>query len=262
MSVGSALRAARDASGLTLADVSRQTRIRATLIGQIEADDWEACGGAVYARGHIRAIAAAVGADPAPLVADFDAEHGAPGPIVLRDALEESTGGPEIRERRGPNWLAAAVGAAAVATVLIAVSVATGAGGGGGDSVEAGPGPAQTAASPAPALPASPAAGQPVPPAASSPAPLIAQRAPVVVRVKVTKAGGSWVLATSPGKTFPPGAVLDQGATAEFSSDKPIKLVLGSAGRVELTVNGRAIGSPGSVGEVFNGVFDATTGQG
>lgn len=261
MSVGGDLRIAREARGMSLLEVSHATRIRATLIGLIEADDWDACGGAVYARGHIRAVAAAIGADAGPLVAEFDAEHGAPGPVVLHDAFEESTGGPRIRERRGPNWLAAAVGAAAVATALIAASVlsSNGRGGTGGGGTAA-----LVPSVPSTGAPSPPAVAAPPAPVVSSSPPLTAQRAPVVVRVRITKAPGSWVLATSPGKSFPTGPkgkVLPAGSTTEFSSDKPIKLVFGNAGAVDITVNGKSAGAPGKDGEVLSVTFDADSGQ-
>ena len=67
MSVGSALAAARQARGLSVDDVGAATRIRPHLVRAIEADDFAVCGGDVYARGHVRALAKAVGLDPEPL---------------------------------------------------------------------------------------------------------------------------------------------------------------------------------------------------
>jgi hypothetical protein len=58
---------------LTVAQVSQRTRIRETIIRDIERDDFSSCGGDFYARGHIRAIARVVGIDPAPLIAEYDA---------------------------------------------------------------------------------------------------------------------------------------------------------------------------------------------
>ena len=78
MSIGEALAAARGQAGLTIMQVSQRTRIRETLIGGIERDDFPGCGGDFYARGHIRAIARAVGADGEPLVGEYDSSHGTP----------------------------------------------------------------------------------------------------------------------------------------------------------------------------------------
>lgn len=73
MSIGGSLAEARQAAGLTISDVSARTRIRAPLIRAIEEDDFAQCGGDFYARGHIRAIARAVGVDSRPLIEEYDA---------------------------------------------------------------------------------------------------------------------------------------------------------------------------------------------
>ena len=64
MSIGDTLAEARRHAGLTITQVSQQTRIRESIIRSIEQGDFSGCGGDFYARGHIRSIAAAVGADP------------------------------------------------------------------------------------------------------------------------------------------------------------------------------------------------------
>ena len=75
MSIGQALTAPRHQAGLTITQVSQRTCIRQTTVGVIERDDFSACGGDFYARGHIRAIARAAGADPEPLVREYDSSH-------------------------------------------------------------------------------------------------------------------------------------------------------------------------------------------
>src|SRR5580704_8589054 len=58
---------------MTITQVSERTRIRETIIRDIERDDYATCGGDFYARGHIRAIAHVVGTDPVPLIMEYDA---------------------------------------------------------------------------------------------------------------------------------------------------------------------------------------------
>ena len=72
MSIGATLAAARRRAGLTVHDVSQSTRVTEPIIDGIEHDDYAECGGDFYARGHIRAIARAVGEDPGPLIEEFD----------------------------------------------------------------------------------------------------------------------------------------------------------------------------------------------
>jgi cytoskeletal protein RodZ len=86
--IGESLAAARCQAGLTVAEVSERTCIRKTIIEGIEDDDYSACGGDFYARGHIRSIAKAVGADAGPLIEEYDATHRAPG-VLSAVSLDE-----------------------------------------------------------------------------------------------------------------------------------------------------------------------------
>lgn len=81
MPIGEALAQARHQAGLTVAEVSQQTRIRETIIRKIEEDDYSECGGDFYTRGHIRAIAKVVGTDPEPLIDEYDTRHRTPGAV-------------------------------------------------------------------------------------------------------------------------------------------------------------------------------------
>ena len=74
MSIGEGLAQARREAGLSLAQVSQRTRIREKIITDIESDDYSACGGDFYARGHIRSIARAIGTDPEPFIREYDAQ--------------------------------------------------------------------------------------------------------------------------------------------------------------------------------------------
>lgn len=65
-SIGTALKKARIAAGLTVDEVSSTTRVRIPIVHAIESDDFTRCGGDVYARGHIRTLARAVRLDPEP----------------------------------------------------------------------------------------------------------------------------------------------------------------------------------------------------
>ena len=102
VSIGEALADARRQAGLSIAQVSQETRVRESIIRDIERGDFSACGGDFYARGHIRSIAGVVGADPVPLISEYDAEHGPLGAIRAADVFEPSRP-VKIRERRSPS---------------------------------------------------------------------------------------------------------------------------------------------------------------
>jgi len=115
--IGETLAQARHQAGLTLAQVSKRTRIRETIIRKIEADDFSECGGDFYTRGHIRAIAKAVGTDPEPLIEDYDTDHRATGPMATV-SLDEllATSAPQHRRPDLPGaWARVTAASAPVA---------------------------------------------------------------------------------------------------------------------------------------------------
>ncbi|MCA1823627.1 MAG: helix-turn-helix domain-containing protein [Mycobacteriales bacterium] len=253
MSIGQALAAAREAEDRTVAEVSNATRIRGQLIREIEADDFSGCGGGVYARGHIRAIATYLGLDPQPFLTEFDRSYGAPQGPELREVFERD----EIikPDRNGPNWTAAMAVAAAVLFLIAVVSVVTG---GGGQ-------PSNDAAHDLPTTPASgPSAAAPPPALASPEAPVAVlpqDGVNIVLRIVGER---SWVLVSDERGALFQG-VLTRGATKQFHATRELRLKIGNAGAVNLVVNGRDIGTPGSEGDVVRlsfGPGDPGTGAG
>jgi cytoskeletal protein RodZ len=114
VSIGESLAEARRQAGLTIGQVSQQTRIRESIIRSIEQDDFTACGGDFYARGHIRSIAAAVGTDPVPLISAYDAEHGSSRTLRAAEIFDPVKP-VKIRDPRSPSL------SMFVAVVLLAV---------------------------------------------------------------------------------------------------------------------------------------------
>ncbi|HEX9358304.1 MAG TPA: helix-turn-helix transcriptional regulator [Streptosporangiaceae bacterium] len=124
MSIGESLARARQDAGLSVTQISQQTRIRETVIRGIEHDDFTACGGDFYARGHIRSVAAMVGADAVPLIQEYDAAHG--GTRQVSAAETPGPGAPlRLPRRRWVNW-SAAVGLVIAAVVICGVVHACG----------------------------------------------------------------------------------------------------------------------------------------
>ncbi len=105
MSIGATLAAARRRAGLTVSEVSQRTRVTEPIIQDIEQDDYAACGGDFYARGHIRAIAHAVGEDPSPLIDEFDSTWRSAAEITAAEVFQPAM--PlRKRERRRVRWTA------------------------------------------------------------------------------------------------------------------------------------------------------------
>jgi cytoskeletal protein RodZ len=122
VSIGGALAEAREQAGLTITEVSERTRIRETIIRGIEHDDYTACGGDFYARGHIRAIARTVGTDPAPLINEYDSTQAAPEEPAAEN-LESSRPIRDPVRFRAPPWQAVAALAGVLVLVLLLLFV-------------------------------------------------------------------------------------------------------------------------------------------
>jgi cytoskeletal protein RodZ len=104
VSIGEALADVRRRAGLTVAQVSDRTGIRETVITGIEGDDYSACGGDLYVRGYIRSIARAIGADPQPLIRQYEAAQ--LGPPAMPDEADEPVTPASMHERRLLYWIA------------------------------------------------------------------------------------------------------------------------------------------------------------
>lgn len=233
MSIGDYLAQARSQAGLTVTQVSQRTCIRETIIRGIEHDDYLACGGDFYARGHIRSIARAVGADPEPLVRDYDESVGAPQAISAADVFEPAT--PiKIRDRHRPNWsLALAVALAAI--VGFAAYHEVSARGPAHDSPAASrtgvPRPVQhqpVTPTPAPPAPTRPAAT----PAAS------ASRANQV-EISLQASQDCWVDLTTVSGTKVYSGMMFAGASMQVVQPQAVSLMLGNPRGVSLAVNGK-----------------------
>jgi cytoskeletal protein RodZ len=244
-SVGRALAQARIAAGLSIDEVSTSTRVRVPILQAIEQDDFSRCGGDVYARGHIRSLARAVGLDPEPLVQQYAAEHGQevlPAPVPPLYEAER-----RIRsEPRRPNWTAAMVAAIVAVIGFVGYTAISGSSNGGKSS--AAPSPTSTATTPLPTQTPQ-GNGEPKPPQPSDSA--IAAAPPGKVTVKVTAEGGtSWIQAMDGnGKQLFQDS-LKKGQSKTWTDDKKIKLIVGNAGAVQLFVNGKDLGAAGDKGQV------------
>lgn len=237
MSIGDALADARRQAGLTITQVSQRTCIRETIIRGIERGDFSACGGDFYARGHIRSVARAVGADDEELIREYDALHGAPQAIRAADVFEPAT--PiRLKERRRPNWslamvlvLAVIAGYGVYRVVNSSVSHSA--------SVQASTGrltqrhhtqPSTTSSTP-PATPASPS---------------VANQSVVI---SLTAIQDCWVEFTKPDGRFLSQAYVVGGSSKTWTFTQAVNMDIGNPGGIMLTVNGKKLGSPGSAGQ-------------
>ncbi|MFG3056011.1 helix-turn-helix domain-containing protein [Kitasatospora sp. NPDC048239] len=247
-SIGRVLSVARIDAGLTVDQVSSSTRVRVPIVHAIEEDDFGRCGGDFYARGHIRAIARAVGVDGEELVARYDAAHGG-APAQRRPAQLLDTGPIKVTDRRRPNWTAAMVAAIVAVVALIGFNLVSGKTGGsttGSASapLPSGSGTGSVAPAPSPSV-------QPPAPAPSVAAIAAAPADKVTVKL-VAEKDTSWVSALDgAGKSLFQNNI-EEGQDQTFTDPKQIKLVIGNAGAVHVYVNGKDLGPAGKNGQVVH----------
>ncbi|MET8135467.1 MULTISPECIES: RodZ domain-containing protein [unclassified Streptomyces] len=236
-SIGRALQQARIEAGLTVDDVSNATRVRITIIHAIEQNDFAPCGGDVYARGHIRTLARAVRLDPAPLLTQYDADHGGrPAPTPAAPLFEAERIRPE---RRGPNWTAAMV--AAIVAVIGFVGFTMVKGGGSGDDSKTQVAEGSTPTTKKSAAPST-AATKPADPKPDPSDSAIAAAPQDKVTVQVSAADGrSWISAKDHNGRMLFDGLLKQGESKTFQDSSKINLILGDAGAIQLFVNGKKI---------------------
>jgi len=125
------LRQARQAAGLELADIERQTRISPSILRWIDEGQFRRLPAGIYARSYVRAFAEAVGLDPGEVLASLQEEL-PPAEEIARTAGTKRTGPPlqnRIRDAVAgsslPSWAvklaAAGLDAFALATLSFAV---------------------------------------------------------------------------------------------------------------------------------------------
>jgi cytoskeletal protein RodZ len=223
VSIGDTLAEARRQAGLTITQVSERTMIRETIIRSIEQGDFSACGGDFYARGHIRSIAEVVGTDPAPLIREYDEEHGPPGGMRAAQIFEPAT--PiKIREPRNLH-LGRVLTVALLAAIGFGVYHVVSTNG------------AHTAATAASTV--RPAA-KPKPTAVAKPVIHKAALPKNEAVIRLIAKSVCWVGLNSPtGKSLYQGDV-QAGKTMTWDEKNPVSMVIGNPAGVELTVNGKA----------------------
>ena len=240
-SVGRALQQARVDARLTVDEVSTSTRVRVPIVQAIEQDDFSRCGGDVYARGHVRALARAVDLDPDAVVAQFDDEHGGrPTPTPAATLFEAERIRPEPRR---PNWTAAMVAAIVAVVGFVGFTLTSGGTSKSGEQAEDTPTPGPTKEK-----------DDSSPSETSDPKPsdsAIAGAPQDKVTVRMTaKQGDSWISARDHNGKMIHDGVLKKGKSKTLTDDKKLSLVLGNAGGVQLYVNGKEVKDVGEVGQV------------
>lgn len=243
MSLGALITKSRLATRLSIEDLSKLTNIPATLLREMESDNFHKCGGETYARGHLRNIAAKLGVDERVFLDLFEIEVTAPIKPI-RDLLNENSATQPYQEPKQVSWKILAGGSIAALILFGGIQVII-------SNVDSGDKPsASVSASAAPSESANPD------PVSTKSAAELEISGSVTVQVSATR-GTTWLYVTNlEGRSLFSGQIR-KGESKEFSDSKEINLRVGNAGGVDITVNGENIGPIGIDGEVVNLTYNA-----
>ncbi len=246
MSVGTYLREAREASGYSVEQISAKTRLRVSLIKDLESDNFQSCGGHAYARGHIRTIGQLVNADMDQLIVEFNLTSGEENlDRTMIDLLTENSATPSKPARNFPHvsYKFMATSAAVVVGLMILVPTA--------NSMFS-----SSAKSSHKVSTANPSSKVAVP-ATQAGTTVTRKQQSSVAAVPTTgsllfsaDSGTTWIAVTdSSGKNLFTGKI-SRGQSQAFDASQLLYVTLGNSGAVSVTLNGKSLGTPGALGEV------------
>lgn len=233
--IGAYLRAVRRRRRISIERAAEDTKIRAAFLMRMESDEFDFLAPA-YVRGFLRSYARYLQVEPEPLIKDFDQRYGG-GRVDSSQmiALQRREKSVPREHRRLNSWVVAGGAAAVILVILAFVGVVSAP-----DKPEP-PGSALSLATPTP----EPEPSASVSPAASpSETPAAIAATDGIELVVVAATGDSWLEVYADGRSVH-YATLPVGETMTFDADKRMHIRLGFPAGVELTVNGRNLGSPG-----------------
>ena len=224
MSEISQLKAAREAAGLTVEQVSKKTNIRIGVIEDLEKNSVEVCGGIAYARGHIRSIARVIRADGDLLVAAIEAAQNTDSRKII-DQLYDNNIADRPKVKKVMKFSTLAAFAAIVLGIGFVVSIALNNASTTNSKVEITP--------------------------SESTAPSASPATTTGVNLLFTGVSGrTWIgIKDSTGKQIFDGQI-KSGESQSFTDANSLNVTIGNAAAVKVTLNGSDLGVAGGYGEV------------
>jgi len=242
MSLGALVAKSRTDARLSVEELSKVTNIPTTLLRDMENNNFAKCGGETYARGHLRNIAAKVGVDERVFLDLFEVEVTAPAKPI-RELLKDYNGTMPYQEPRRISWKVLAAGSVAVLILFAGAQIIF-------SNINNGK-EAEVVAT-ASESPTDSASESLAPSSATSP-----QIAGGVNVELIASRGTTWLYATDEnGKVLFSGQIR-MGASKMFSESKQVNLRVGNAGGVDISVNGKDVGSIGANRAVANLTYNA-----
>jgi cytoskeletal protein RodZ len=244
MTLGEAIRTAREDAGLSIDELAQIVVLRSRLLIDMESDNFAQCGGDTYARGHLRNIALATHASAQEFIALYNAEHSTDSRSIHSQLIDSNAAAIKGENRR-LSWKALV--SVSLSIVLLIGVVQFALNNVEGDDVAI---PLVTESPEPSTAPSVEAIETPTPATEVTPA-------TSGVSLVITAArGDSRIHVVASGKTLYRGLLL-QGEEKSFTDRASVAIYLSNAGDVDLTLNGEKLAPLGGRNEEIRKSFRA-----
>jgi cytoskeletal protein RodZ len=244
MTLGSTIRDAREAAGLSIESLSESTSIRIGLLSEMENNNFSHCGGDTYARGHLRNIATKVGISPQVFIDLYNDEHSSEH-RAIQDLLVENNVMQVPREEKTISWKVPAGFSLVVLLIIGVVQIVVS-----NRATEITPTPTPTSSVSATesASPIATTVASPEPSMSTTP-----NNGPITLTIAATR-GNSYIDIVVDGKHVSKGSIF-QGDTKSFEGQTAISIYLSNPAGLDLTLNGKALAPLGGQNEEVRRTF-------
>jgi len=246
MTLGSTIRDAREAVRLSLESLSESTSIRMGLLTEMENNNFSHCGGDIYARGHLRNIAAKVGIDAKVFIDLYNEEHSTEH-RAIQDLLAENNVMQVPREQKKISWKVPATFSLAILLVIGIVQIVIS---NQSSTITTAP-EVEVSQSATPSESATPVELATPTPSTSATTP--ARSGPITLSI-VAARGNSYIDIIVDGKRAIKGSLF-QGDSKSFTGNTAISIYLSNPAGLDLTLNGKALAPLGGQNEEVRRTF-------
>jgi cytoskeleton protein RodZ len=248
MTLGSTIRDAREAAGVSIESLSESTSIRIGLLTEMENNKFTHCGGDTYARGHLRNIASKIGINPQVFIDLYNDEHSTEH-RAIQDLLVENNVMQVPRESKKISWKVPAAFSLAVLAIIGVVQIVL-----------------SNQSSTTPGLPevtvteSAEPSNLPSQSATQSPEPSVAPTTVTTTRTEpitlsiVASRGNSYIDIVVDGKHVSKGSLF-QGDSKSFTANTAISIYLSNPAGLDVTLNGKLLAPLGGQNEEVRRTF-------
>jgi len=246
MTLGRTIRDAREAARVSLESLSDATSIRMGLLSEMESNNFKHCGGDIYARGHLRNIAAIIGLNPQILIDLYNEEHAIESQRI-QDSLVDNNVIQVPREKKSLSWKVPAVTSVAILLVIAVVQI-----------VMSNQSPSQVATPSVSATPSASTTPSTTPSATPTASAVAAPSAttthgPVSLVISASR-GNSYIDIIVDGKEVEKGSIF-QGESKTYKGSAVISVYFSNPAGLDVTFNGKLLAPLGGQNEEVRRTF-------